>query len=125
MRLVVATRNEHKLRELGEILTGFELVPLPPEVELPPEDGDTFAANEESVKTARSAYFPNVSAFAGWSLRKGPTNTFGDSADGWLAGVQSQWAIFDGRATAGRVRQARSLAEQGRLALTEARRPFT
>lgn len=45
MRLVVATRNEHKLRELGEILTGFELVPLPPEVELPPEDGDTFAAN--------------------------------------------------------------------------------
>jgi XTP/dITP diphosphohydrolase len=45
MRLVVATRNEHKLRELGEILTGFELVPLPPEAELPPEDGDTFAAN--------------------------------------------------------------------------------
>jgi XTP/dITP diphosphohydrolase len=45
MRLVVATRNEHKLRELGEILTGFELVPLPPGAELPPEDGDTFAAN--------------------------------------------------------------------------------
>ena len=45
VRLVVATRNEHKLRELGEILTGVELVPLPLEVELPPEDGDTFAAN--------------------------------------------------------------------------------
>jgi XTP/dITP diphosphohydrolase len=43
--LVLATRNEHKLRELGEILTGFELQPLPPEVELPPETGDTFAAN--------------------------------------------------------------------------------
>ena len=45
MRLVVATRNDHKLRELAEILRSYELVPLPPEVELPPEDGDTFAAN--------------------------------------------------------------------------------
>ena len=43
--LVVATRNDHKLRELGEILAGVELQPLPAEVELPPEDGDTFTAN--------------------------------------------------------------------------------
>jgi XTP/dITP diphosphohydrolase len=45
MRLVVATRNPHKLRELGEILPEHELVPLPEAVELPPEDGETFAAN--------------------------------------------------------------------------------
>ncbi|MGH2950477.1 MAG: RdgB/HAM1 family non-canonical purine NTP pyrophosphatase [Solirubrobacterales bacterium] len=44
-RLIVGTRNEHKLRELAEILAGVELVPLPAAVELPPEDGDTFAAN--------------------------------------------------------------------------------
>jgi XTP/dITP diphosphohydrolase len=44
-RLVAGTRNEHKLRELGEILTGIELVPLPRDLELPPETGDTFAAN--------------------------------------------------------------------------------
>jgi XTP/dITP diphosphohydrolase len=43
--LVVATRNEHKLRELGEIVTGVELEPLPPDVELPPEDGASFADN--------------------------------------------------------------------------------
>jgi XTP/dITP diphosphohydrolase len=43
--LVVATRNEHKLRELGEIVTGVELEPLPPDVELPPEDGASFAEN--------------------------------------------------------------------------------
>ena len=41
----MATRNEHKLRELGEILTDVELEPLPPGVELPPEDGATFADN--------------------------------------------------------------------------------
>ena len=45
MRLIVATRNEHKLRELSQILQRVELVPLPPEVELPPEDGETFTQN--------------------------------------------------------------------------------
>jgi XTP/dITP diphosphohydrolase len=45
MRLVLATRNDHKLRELRQILPGFELVPLPADVELPPETGDSFAAN--------------------------------------------------------------------------------
>jgi len=45
MRLIAATRNEHKLRELSQILTNAELIPLAPEVELPPEDGDTFKAN--------------------------------------------------------------------------------
>ena len=41
----MATRNEHKLRELGEIVTGVELEPLPPDVELPPEDRASFAEN--------------------------------------------------------------------------------
>jgi outer membrane protein TolC len=48
------------------------------------------------------------------------TNSFSDSQDGWLVGVQSQWNIFDGRATAGRVTQARSVLEQTKLTLTEA-----
>jgi XTP/dITP diphosphohydrolase len=43
--VVVATRNEHKLRELSRILREMELEPLPPEVELPPETGTTFAQN--------------------------------------------------------------------------------
>ena len=43
--MIVATRNEHKLRELGEILVGTELRPLPDGIELPPEAGDSFAAN--------------------------------------------------------------------------------
>jgi len=52
--LVVATRNEHKLRELEQILGGVELQPLPDEVELPPEDGETFAAN--ALIKARAAH---------------------------------------------------------------------
>ncbi len=53
-RLVVATRNEHKLRELGEILTAVELLPLPAEVVLPPETGATY--NENAVIKARAAH---------------------------------------------------------------------
>ncbi len=51
--LIVATRNEHKLRELREALPGIDLEPLPDEVELPPEDGDTFEAN--ALGKARAA----------------------------------------------------------------------
>ena len=54
MRLVLATRNEHKLRELAEILDGHELLPLPEEVEPPPEDGDTFEAT--ALIKARAAH---------------------------------------------------------------------
>lgn len=56
MRLVLATRNDHKLRELAEILPGHELLPLPERVELPPEDGDTFEANALiKARAARAA----------------------------------------------------------------------
>jgi len=52
--LLLATRNEHKLRELREALPGIALDPLPPEIELPPEDGDTFAQN--ALGKARAAH---------------------------------------------------------------------
>ena len=52
--LIVATRNAHKLRELGEALPGVELLPLPGSVELPPEDGETFTDN--ALIKARSAH---------------------------------------------------------------------
>jgi XTP/dITP diphosphohydrolase len=53
-RLVVATRNEHKLREFEQILRGVALVPLPGQVELPPEDGETF--EENALPKARAAF---------------------------------------------------------------------
>jgi XTP/dITP diphosphohydrolase len=53
MRLVVATRNPHKLRELAPLLAPHELVPLPEGIELPPEAGRTFADN--ALVKARAA----------------------------------------------------------------------
>ncbi len=51
--MILATRNEHKLRELAEILPAAGLRPLPPEIELPPEDGESFADN--ALVKARAA----------------------------------------------------------------------
>jgi XTP/dITP diphosphohydrolase len=53
MRLVLATRNPHKLRELTPLLAPHELELLPDEVELPPETGDTFEDN--ALDKARAA----------------------------------------------------------------------
>jgi XTP/dITP diphosphohydrolase len=45
VKLLLATRNEHKRRELARMLVGHELERLGDGVELPPEDGATFAEN--------------------------------------------------------------------------------
>jgi XTP/dITP diphosphohydrolase len=61
VRLLVATRNPHKVRELERLLPGIELDPLPDGVPTPPEDGDTYAANAlikaraAAVATGRAA----------------------------------------------------------------------
>ncbi len=78
------------------------------------------AASGKNVTTAKSNYYPDLSLYGGYQLRKGLTDHFNDSYDGWILGVQSNWAIFDGRATQGRVAQARSAEEQTKLAETEA-----
>jgi XTP/dITP diphosphohydrolase len=45
LRIVMASRNQHKVRELAGLLAPHTLEPLPESVELPPEDGETFADN--------------------------------------------------------------------------------
>ena len=53
MRLVLSTRNAHKVRELGPLFAPHTLEPLPDHVELPPETGSTFAEN--ALGKARAA----------------------------------------------------------------------
>jgi XTP/dITP diphosphohydrolase len=53
VRLIVATRNEHKLVELGRSMRPHQLERLPDEVQLPPETGTTFAQN--ALGKARAA----------------------------------------------------------------------
>jgi XTP/dITP diphosphohydrolase len=43
--VILATGNRHKLAEMLELLPDLDLRPLPEEIEMPPEDGDSFEAN--------------------------------------------------------------------------------
>jgi XTP/dITP diphosphohydrolase len=53
VRLVLSTRNAHKVREFEGLLDGHAVSALPDDVVLPPETGDTFAAN--ALTKARAA----------------------------------------------------------------------
>jgi XTP/dITP diphosphohydrolase len=53
VRLVLATRNAHKAREFAALLAPHDVLPLPAEVQLPPETGATFADN--ALGKARAA----------------------------------------------------------------------
>ncbi|HEY6759852.1 MAG TPA: non-canonical purine NTP pyrophosphatase, partial [Baekduia sp.] len=53
MKLVLATRNDHKVEEFSALLAPHEVVALPDAVVLPPETGTTFA--ETALEKARAA----------------------------------------------------------------------
>lgn len=77
-------------------------------------------AREAGVTIAKSDYLPDLALVGGYEVRKNNfSERFQESLDGWVVGLQSSWAIFDGRATAGRVAQARSQLEQARLQAAE------
>ncbi|MDX6719280.1 MAG: XTP/dITP diphosphohydrolase [Solirubrobacteraceae bacterium] len=62
MKLVLATRNAHKARELAALLAPHEVVALPDDVVLPPETGETFVDNarEKARAAARATGLPAV-----------------------------------------------------------------
>jgi len=77
-------------------------------------------AGEHTVTSARSTYYPNLSVYGAYErVGEGLVQGGSFNANGWLLGVQSSWAIFDGRATAGRVIQAKSQVQQARLAFSQ------
>ncbi len=78
------------------------------------------AAGKEQVVVSRSGARPQVSAFGRYDwVRGGPSSSWNDKRDGWTAGLQAQWAVFDGRASKGRVAQAKSRLMQTKLAVEE------
>ncbi len=77
-------------------------------------------AAEQGVRAARAGHLPTVSAVGGYEWTKPSLVTAPQShLDGWTAGLQAQWSVFDSGATAGRVRQARSRVNQARYGAEE------
>ena len=66
-------------------------------------------AQTQGLRNARTGYQPQVDAFAGYGADKSQfSSSLKDDTHGWIAGVRGSWDIFDGLATDGRVRQAKS-----------------
>jgi XTP/dITP diphosphohydrolase len=67
VRLVLATRNAHKLREFATLLAPHEIVVLPADVVLPPETADTFSGNalEKARTAARATGLPAIADDSG------------------------------------------------------------
>jgi outer membrane protein len=77
-------------------------------------------AGEQQVVVSRSGALPQVAAFGRYDwVRGGPGSSWANRRDGWTAGLQAQWNVFDGRATAGRTAQAKSRLMQTKLAVEE------
>jgi outer membrane protein len=83
--------------------------------------GKQQAASQQSVVVAKSTYYPALSAYGGYEV--GGENLLGTNTtaggyftgNGWLVGLQGSWAIFDGRATEGKVQQARAISNEDQL----------
>ncbi|GFE59699.1 TolC family protein [Geobacter sp. AOG2] len=79
------------------------------------------AKSEAALKLARSAYLPEVGAFASYQMNAKDAPLGADN-DAWMAGVSLKWQIFDGfrrshdrdRATAERAAAAESLEQSSR-----------
>jgi outer membrane protein TolC len=69
-------------------------------------------AREEIVQ-AKSGYKPSIQLFGGYEGRDVSfKDDLGITMDGWVAGAQANWNLFDGLNTQGKVREARAREEQ-------------
>jgi XTP/dITP diphosphohydrolase len=77
MELMLATRNAHKIEEFARILAPHTVLPLPDDVELPPETGSTFAENalikaQAAVQATGRPVFADDSGIAAAALDGAP-----------------------------------------------------
>lgn len=78
---------------------------------------------KEGIKTAKSTYYPNLQAFAGYGVRnRNYTTDFSAEVHGWEVGAQARWDLFDGMLTPGKVREAKAQQARAIVDLDDAMR---
>jgi len=129
MRFMLASGNDHKLREFRAILRPFDVLPMPAGLALPPEGVESFAANalDKALSLAR-AVVAGAAPAAGADDLPGDLLFLADDSGlevqalGWAPGVTSaRYAGVDGPG-ADRANVARLLRELAGFAGPVARR---
>jgi outer membrane protein TolC len=83
-------------------------------------DARLIAAAREDINAARAGRKPQVNLVGGYEYRKATyAASLGETLNGFTLGAQLDWAIFDGKATQGRVRQAVAREAQAEAAKDE------
>jgi outer membrane protein TolC len=83
-------------------------------------DARLIAAAREDIKSARAGHKPQVNLVGGYQYRKATyAASLGETLNGFTLGAQVDWAIFDGKATQARVRQATAREAQAVAAKDE------
>lgn len=78
-------------------------------------------ARQQGILIERAQKLPDVDFVGSYQFNKSTvSNSFNNALNGWTIGVQSSWAIFDGKSADGKILQAKSLLEQARLDLGQA-----
>lgn len=75
----------------------------------------------QAIKVALAGYQPKISASAGWEWHNSILSEQLDQVvNGWFFGATGNWAIFDGLATYGNVKQARAQLETAKVGYDDA-----
>lgn len=81
------------------------------------------ALQAEAVRQARAAFKPAVELFAGYDAHSPNFRDDLDRAiDGWVAGAQLRWNLFDGGVSRGKLMEARARQTRTRVEIEDARR---
>ena len=73
-----------------------------------------------NVINAKAGYKPTVQLFAGYNwINNAFTTDLADDLNGWNAGAQVSWSLFDGALTVGKVKQAKALSAKSRTELQD------
>lgn len=75
-------------------------------------------AAKKGIQIQQSQYYPNFLAYVGYGVQ-GARFGGAERTEGWEAGLQGQWNVFDSFRTKGAVEAARSAFESSRISLSE------
>ena len=76
-------------------------------------------AAAKMADVADGARKPVVNAFASYQLDKGWRLDGTGNGDSWMAGVQAEWNVFDGKTTSGKIRDARAQLAEAQAGLQQ------
>ena len=80
----------------------------------------TQALRKEDIVSAKAPYKPSLQAYGGYDVHNSMlSRDLTDDKNGWIAGVQLTWSLFDGSRTKGKVMEATALYERAGVDLDD------